>query len=56
MFVPVVHVALEEPNVMQKLDEMDIIIQLKTQNHQNTFDSTSTTLLHGLSFQMLQKC
>ena len=25
------------------------------QNHQNTFEATSTTILHGLSFQMLQK-
>ena len=29
--------------------------QLKAQNHQNTFEATSTTILHGLSFQMLQK-
>ena len=40
---------------MQKLDGMKIIIQRKVQNHQNTFDATSTTVLHGLSFQMLQK-
>ena len=44
-----------ETNVMQKLDGMSIIIQLKVQNHQNTFGATSTTLLRGLSFQMLQK-
>ena len=29
--------------------------QLKAQNHQNTFEATSTTILHDLSFQMLQK-
>ena len=43
-------------NVMRKLDEMNIIIQLKAQNHQNTFEAASTTILHGPSFQMLQKC
>ena len=30
-------------------------IQLKVQIHQNTFEVTSTTVLCGLSFQMLQK-
>ena len=39
----------------KKLDGMNIIIQLKVQNHQNTCEATSTTILHGLSFQMLQK-
>ena len=29
--------------------------QLKAQNHQNTFEATSTTILHGLLFQLLQK-
>ena len=29
--------------------------QLKVQNHHNTFEATSTTILYGLSFQMLQK-
>ena len=51
----VVHVTLMKPNVMRKLDGMNIIIQLKVQNHQNTFEATSTTILHGPSFQMLQK-
>ena len=54
-FVLVVHVTLVKPNVMQKLDGMNIIIQLKVQNHQNTFEATLTTVLHELSFQMLQK-
>ena len=53
--VLVVHVTLVKPNVMRKLDGMNIIIQLKIQNHQNTFEATSTTILHGLSFQILQK-
>ena len=53
--VLVVHVTLVKPNVMRKLDGMNIIIQLKVQNHQNTFEATSTTILHELSFQMLQK-
>ena len=40
---------------MQKLDGMNMMIQLKVQNHQNTFETTLTTVLHGLLFQMLQK-
>ena len=28
---------------------MNIIIQLKVQNHQKTFDAIPTTILHGLS-------
>ena len=47
--------SLVKPNVIQKLNGMKIIIQLKFQNHQNTFEATSTTVLHGLSFQMFQK-
>ena len=50
-----VHVTLVKPNAMRKLNGMNIIIQLKVQNHQNTFKATSTTILHGLSFQMLRK-
>ena len=50
-----VHVTLVKSNVMRELDRMNIIIQLKVQNHQNTFEATSTTILHGLSFQMLEK-
>ena len=49
------HITLVKPNVMQKLDGINIIIQLKVWNHQNTFETTSTTILHGPSFQMLQK-
>ena len=51
----VVHVTFVKPNVIRKLDGMTIIIQLKVQNHQSTFEVTSTTILYGLSFQMLQK-
>ena len=40
---------------MHKSDGMNIIIKLKFQNHGNTFEVTSTFVLHGLSFQMLQK-
>ena len=43
-----VHVTLVKPNVMRKLDGMNTIIQLNAQNHQNTFEATSTTILHGL--------
>ena len=53
--VVTVHVALVKPNVMRKLDGMNIIIQIKVQNHQNIFETTSTTILHGLSFQILRK-
>ena len=53
--VLVVHVTLVKPNVMQKLDGMNIIIQLKNQNLKDTFEATSTTVLLGLSFQILQK-
>ena len=40
---------------MQKLDGMNIIIQLKFQNHDNNFEAKSATGLYGLLFQMLQK-
>ena len=50
-----VHVTLVKPNLMRKLDRMNIIIQLQVQNHQKTFEATLATVLHGLSFQMLQK-
>ena len=53
--VLVVHVTLVKPNVTRKLDGKNIRTQLKVWNHQNTFEVTSTTILHGLSFQMLQK-
>ena len=33
----------------------NITIQIKVQNHQNTCEATSITILLGLSFQMLQK-
>ena len=51
----VVRVTFVKPNVMRKLEGMKITIQLKVQNHQNTFEVTSTTILHGVSFQILQK-
>ena len=50
-----VHVILVKPNAAQKLDGMNLIIHLKVQNHRNTFEAISSTVLHGLSFQMLQK-
>ena len=39
LVVFVVHIILVKANVMQKLDGMKRIIQLKVQNHQNTFQS-----------------
>ena len=53
--VLVVHVTLVKLNIMHKLDGMNIIIQIKVEIHQNTFEATSITILCGLSFQMLQK-
>ena len=50
-----VHITMVKPGVMQKLDGINIIIQLKVQNHQNNFEATSATIIHGLSFQLLQK-
>ena len=41
----VVHMILVKPKVMQKLDGLNIIIQLKVQNH----------ALQVMSFQMLRK-
>ena len=49
-----VHFTLMKPKVMRKFDGMNITIQIKVQNHQNAFEATSTTILHGLLFQMLQ--
>ena len=46
--VLVVHVTLVKPNIMQKLDGMNIIIQLKAQNNQNNFEATSATILYEL--------
>ena len=45
-----VHVALVKPSLVQKLDGLNII-QLKVQNHWNTFETVSSTVLHGLLFQ-----
>ena len=53
--VLVVHVSLVKPSRVQKLDGMYIISRLKVNNRRNTAKTTSTTVLHGLSFQMLQK-
>ena len=46
--VLVVHVTLVKPNIMQKLNGMNIIIQLKAQNNQNNFEGTSATILYHL--------
>ena len=48
-----VHVILVKSSEMQKLDGMNITIQV--QRHQNTFQTILTTVLHGLLYQMLQK-
>ena len=53
--VLVVRITLLKPIIMQKLDGMNIIIQLKVKNHQNAFKTISTNVLHRLLFQMLQK-
>ena len=43
-----IHVTLLKPNAMQKLDGINTIIQLKVQNHRNTFKATSATVSHGV--------
>ena len=53
--VLVAHFTLAKPNIMQKLDRINMIIQLKVQNDQNTLKGTSTSVLYGMTFQMLQK-
>ena len=53
--VLVVHVTLVKPNVMQKLDGMNMIILLKVQSDRKTFKAISTTVLYGMSFQKLKK-
>ena len=52
--VLVVYVTLVNLSVMQKII-MKVILQLKVQNHRNTFETISTTILYGLIFQILQK-
>ena len=44
-----------KPKVIQKLDGINVIIRLWVQNHLHTFKATSTTVLYGLSFQILEK-
>ena len=51
----VVRIALVKPTVMQRLDGMSMIIQVKVQNLRNTLEATSTTVLYGLSFQVLNE-
>ena len=51
----VVHMILVKPKVMQKLDGINIIIQLKVQNHLNNSVATSAVALQVMSFQMLRK-
>ena len=46
--VLLVHVKLVKPNATQKLSEMNIMIQLKVQNHRCKTKIKSTTVLHGL--------
>ena len=50
--VLVVNITLVKPNVTHKLDGMN---KIKVQEHQNTLEAKSTTVLHGLLFQMVQK-
>ena len=38
-----------------KLDGMNIIIQLNVQDNRSTSETIPTNVLHGQSFQMLQK-
>ena len=43
-----VRFTLVKPNVMQKLDGMSIMSQLKVQNHRNTFKAISKQSLQML--------
>ena len=55
--VLVFHVTLVKPNVMQKLDGINVIIQLKVQSHRKFFKATSTAALHVLqNFKCSKKC
>lgn len=46
-----------ETNVMQKLDGINVIIQLKVQSHRKFFKATSTAALHVLqNFKCSKKC
>ena len=45
-----VKVKCVKSNIMQKLDRMNIITQLKVYIHQNNFETTSTTALEQLPF------
>ena len=47
------YIGLTKRNADVRWNEHDN--RTKVQNHQNTFEATSTTILQGLSFQMLQK-
>ena len=49
------NVTFVKPNAMHKIHGMNITIQLKVQNRQNTFETTSAIVLHDLSFEMLRK-
>ena len=50
-----VHATLAKTNVMEKLNGMNIVVQLKVQDHQNACEAISTIILHSLSFQIFQK-
>ena len=52
--VLIIHVTLVKPRIMPNLDGMNIVTQLKVQNHGNTFKKISTTVLHWLLFQIHQ--
>lgn len=56
VLVLVVDITIIKPNTMKRLDRINLIIQPKVQNYQNTFETTSINVLQELSFQMFQKC
>ena len=47
----VVQVTLVNPNIMQKLDGVNITIQIKLQKHLNTSETISTIVLHDYYFK-----
>ena len=49
------HVTLVKLNAMEKLDEINIIIQLKVENDQYKFETISTTVLRDCHFKWHMK-
>ena len=53
--VLMVETILVKIKMTKKLDGINIIMQLRAQNQRNNSKAASTTVLHRVSFKMLQK-